>query len=370
MAVHTAQDTRFACKGFHQWQNRSLLYDKFPCIEPEKFNKRGIIEEKETSMRRLIDATEDKMGAEFRRQLPDRLSASGRPVKRFQATLKSRLMVDMAGTVIENAGLCLDRHFGMPYIPGSALKGLALRGARVAGTPDAEIKRVFGEQDRSLDARKGLACFLPAYPTHRAQLELDVMTGHHGGYYRGDKQYAESPDTESPIPVKFPTVKAGTEFCFVVCGRSEADQALVEQAANWLITGITELGVGAKTAAGYGWFQYDAESEKKREAAQENKRREELIAQQQADAEAQRLAEMSPEQRRKEELLKLDDGALAGMVKSLAGEDEITQRAFFRMLQDEKCNLWKDWRKAKKGKGVERVDILRQLASSIGEELP
>jgi len=42
------------------------------------------------------------------------------------AQLQSRLMVNMAGGVMENAGLCLDR-FGMPYIPGSAVKGCARR---------------------------------------------------------------------------------------------------------------------------------------------------------------------------------------------------------------------------------------------------
>src|SRR5208282_3126445 len=42
------------------------------------------------------------------------------------AQLQSRLMVNMAGGVMENAGLCLDR-FGLPYIPGSAVKGCARR---------------------------------------------------------------------------------------------------------------------------------------------------------------------------------------------------------------------------------------------------
>ena len=44
----------------------------------------------------------------------------------FYAQLQSRLMVNMAGSVMENAGLCLDR-FGFPYIPGSAVKGCARR---------------------------------------------------------------------------------------------------------------------------------------------------------------------------------------------------------------------------------------------------
>jgi CRISPR type III-B/RAMP module RAMP protein Cmr6 len=51
--------------------------------------------------------------------------------KLLHAQLQSRLMVNMAGGVMENAGLCLDR-FGLPYIPGSAVKGCARRAALAA----------------------------------------------------------------------------------------------------------------------------------------------------------------------------------------------------------------------------------------------
>lgn len=49
----------------------------------------------------------------------------------LHAQLQARLMVNMAGGVMENAGLCLDR-FGLPYIPGSAVKGCARRAALAA----------------------------------------------------------------------------------------------------------------------------------------------------------------------------------------------------------------------------------------------
>ena len=56
-------------------------------------------------------------------------------------------MVNMAGGIMENAGLCLDR-FGLPYIPGSAVKGCARRmairclgDAREAGTVSPELAK-------------------------------------------------------------------------------------------------------------------------------------------------------------------------------------------------------------------------------------
>lgn len=49
-------------------------------------------------------------------------------VERLFAQLQSRLLINTAGGVMENAGLCLDR-FGVPFIPGSAVKGCARRSA-------------------------------------------------------------------------------------------------------------------------------------------------------------------------------------------------------------------------------------------------
>ena len=41
--------------------------------------------------------------------------------------LQARLILNASGGVLENAGLCLDRFSGVPFIPGSAVKGCARR---------------------------------------------------------------------------------------------------------------------------------------------------------------------------------------------------------------------------------------------------
>lgn len=71
--------------------------------------------------------------------------------------LESRLMVNMAGGVMENAGICLDRLSGIPYLPGSAVKGCA-RNAALSLLKDApasdkaallvQIALVFGWSDQ------------------------------------------------------------------------------------------------------------------------------------------------------------------------------------------------------------------------------
>ncbi len=237
------------------------------------------------------------------------------------AQLQSRLMVNMAGGVMENAGMCLDR-FGLPYIPGSAVKGCARRAAiqslierRDAGASAAElgellarIALVFGwgegewkvelndsrrlksdfvyaigtelwtqvslaaqQQLPKTDHFAGGVSFLPAHPVDvfakelpldippLGKLELDVLTSHHQKYY-GRK---ESPgrtlvmpvalDIEDPIPVIFPAVAAGHVFKFQVLPLRGSSSALTA-ARQWLAEGLAIFGLGAKTAAGYGWF--------------------------------------------------------------------------------------------------------------------
>ena len=45
------------------------------------------------------------------------------------AKLEGRMAINLAEGLIENAGICLDRLFGLPYIPGSAVKGIARHAA-------------------------------------------------------------------------------------------------------------------------------------------------------------------------------------------------------------------------------------------------
>jgi len=241
----------------------------------------------------------------------------------LHAILKSRLMVNMASGVFENGNLALDRNSGIPYIPGSAVKGCARRFAihTLAEAPEdqktnllGEIATVFGWGDQDWKSgrnRNGeffsdfeLACgtqwdacksafqhlppqsigrvaFLPAYPVDGDPgIELDVVTGHHKDYYAGALPVAT--DTEEPVPVIFPAVSAASKprFVFALLPLRPDDQHLAEKARDWLRHGLETFGIGAKTAAGYGWFQCLSDADAK------------AIAEQAArDAEAKAIAE-------------------------------------------------------------------------------
>jgi CRISPR-associated protein Cmr6 len=185
----------------------------------------------------------------------------------FVASLGARLMVDMAGGALENAGLCLHRHFNCPMIPGSAVKGIARHAAwcewkrldEAEKTEAADalarlIAQVFGFPtgdemlDNALDGRKrdanaGSIAFLHALPADDGwQLVCDVLAPHGGNDYT------------NPIPSPFLAVDKGSSFRFALNKTRRACDGHIEAAVRWLKSGLSNAGAGAKTAAGYGWF--------------------------------------------------------------------------------------------------------------------
>ncbi len=261
----------------------------------------------------------------------------------FPAKLQSRLIVNQAGGVLENAGPCLHPHFGYPYIPGSAVKGVARHAAwcewNEAGESRKEgiarkMARVFGYPtgDKGLDdylknlkcdtKRGGCVSFWPAVPDGRAPLVTDIVNCHHMKYYGGNQPYAT--DDESPNPQFFPAVESGVSFLFTLVPLRDAGAEDLGLAKKWLVKAIMENGVGAKTSAGYGWFAYSQEDEKaylekiRLAHEQEEKARRKALEEAEAakKAEAQRLERvrkeaLPPEERILEDWRPLSPKAIA-----------------------------------------------------------
>ncbi len=106
------------------------------------------------------------------------------------AKLEARMILNSAGGVVENGGICLDRNSGIPYIPGSTVKGCARRFAiwDLSQTEDtakkaeklARLCLVFGYGDTEWkagrDTRKGHShsdFWLAMVPLEDAGAELD-----------------------------------------------------------------------------------------------------------------------------------------------------------------------------------------------------
>lgn len=153
-------------------------------------------------------------------------------------------------------GFTFNRH-GVPILPGSSVKGIARAAARYEGISedDSDFVEIFGhvsEKDEE-GGRAGGAIFFDAVP-HWIKLDLDVMNPHFPNYY----QKGDPPAVwQSPVPVYFLTVAPGVPFWFAVGWRGVFDQnaqRLRQRAEDWLRLGLTTLGAGAKTNAGYGFF--------------------------------------------------------------------------------------------------------------------
>jgi len=174
----------------------------------------------------------------------------------FTLELGSRMIINMAGGILENAGLALHRFFNCPYIPGSALKGIARHAAwcewNNAGetqkeTIDDDIHRIFGSpasRDNPDNHRKGSIAFLNAFPADRNwKLRIDILNSHGGNDYT------------NPVPNFFMTVEKGAGFVFTLKQIGKDSSEDLEKALYWLKTGLMDHGAGAKTAGGYGWFR-------------------------------------------------------------------------------------------------------------------
>ena len=186
-------------------------------------------------------------------------TASSLGATTFQARTASRMVVGLGRKGPLEVGFTFHRLYGFPLIPGSALKGLARAAALLekgGNERDEDLVVVFGRQPDRRDGRDsgcgGHAVFLDAIPAGPLALELDIMNPHYPDYY-GDQRIPPT-DWQNPNPVYFLAVAPGTPFLFAVGWRGDADEAARMRAVGWLRAGLTDLGVGAKTTAGYGYF--------------------------------------------------------------------------------------------------------------------
>lgn len=194
------------------------------------------------------------------------------------ATAIGRLIVGLGAKGALEAGIHLEHTWGVPLLPGSALKGLAAAAARKLVVDDGwrpgsaraatSYDELFGSTNDS-----GAVVFHDAWwdPTgcDTVPIALDVMTVHHADYYQG--RAAPPSDMDSPNPVAF--ASATGRYLLAVEGAAE----WAEAALHLLKLGLAELGIGAKTNAAYGRMDVDWLPREEREA--------------QAKAEAARRAE-------------------------------------------------------------------------------
>jgi CRISPR-associated protein Cmr6 len=211
-----------------------------------------------------------------------------------EVELVARLLVGHGNPSPTEVGLTVHRTWGVPIIPGSALKGLLAHYLPVGYGPDryethpmdprlsgeaasrarfqgvtwkngrivhgpGEVHRTLlgapsapDDREFKVGACKGLvefhdALMVPGSVRNRP-FSQDVLTVHQKEYYNHKGKGAAPNDYDSPNPVGFITVKPGTRFLLALSGPRE----WVAFAMEHLLEALAEWGVGGKTSAGYG----------------------------------------------------------------------------------------------------------------------
>jgi len=320
------------------------------------------------------------------------------------AKLEGRLAINLADSLIRNAGISLDRLFGMPYIPGSAVKGVARAAAleevrKLSGEQRASrfelFRKIFGTADNDFRRdeelhefkdlmehkplnQKGAVSFLPAYPIEEAKIVVDLTNVHFPEYYKdGD---ATKLRNESPQPNPFPCVESGVRFAFcLVVETAGQSNELLDTARNWLERALTVRGLGAKTAAGYGWFSIEPPQviedllNEDKKAMETTRRQAEEVAALKAAAEAEKLrkASLTPEARHLETLLAMPDQGFADKVSQLDMLPPEEQRAvLMALISKAKSDRWKKWKKSDKDNDKKRVSLALSASTKHGIRLP
>lgn len=177
-----------------------------------------------------------------------------------------RMVVGLGGNSVFETDITLHLLYGLPIIPGSALKGLTrawvetekndtTRVPGPAGKPISRVERIFGNQRKEETQHTGSVIFFDAIVMNENfRLALDIMNPHYTQYYQEGKPPSND---QNPVPVPFLTVMGAT-FLFAIAPRNpfnEEQKSDAQTALQWLQQALAEYGIGSKTSSGYGYME-------------------------------------------------------------------------------------------------------------------
>lgn len=191
-------------------------------------------------------------------------------VETFDLDVDWRLLQGLGIANVYETSMTLHHIYGFPYIPSSAIKGVTrnwiinnifsnyesdgktkrtfdLEKAEDRAMANPDFIQFFGSQDSA-----GKTIFFDAMPLNHPKIEVDIMNPHYGQYYNSTKAPV---DFDNPNPIPFLSVAKGTRFKFIVGTKDDELKPLLGKSIKeWLQSALTDHGIGAKTAVGYGYF--------------------------------------------------------------------------------------------------------------------
>lgn len=183
----------------------------------------------------------------FYRQWESSLKSLGAVTRESQ--VRGRMIVGLGEESVIETSVTLHHTYGVPYIPGSAIKGMAASFVRnFLGDDWSEESKayqtVFGTTDDAGYITFFDALYVPKSGRNGKALWPDIITVHHQEYYGNDGK--PPADWDSPTPVPF--LSATGKYLIALAG----SQKWVDRVFEILKYAFEDIGVGAKTSSGYG----------------------------------------------------------------------------------------------------------------------
>jgi CRISPR-associated protein Cmr6 len=214
----------------------------------------------------------------------DSLRNSGLIIKTDIYNTDWKLAIGLGNESVYETAITLHHIYGIPYIPGSSLKGIVrsyvilekfskrengnidLKNAEAHALKDQGFCDIFGcPNDSSYgESRQGKIVFFDTLPLSSPIIEPEVMNPHFAEYYSDNSNIVLPADFHDPKPIFFLIVR-DTKFEFGVGVKEAHNKAiqegvfkgkmLLQVAYDYMQEALNEHGIGAKTSVGYGYFE-------------------------------------------------------------------------------------------------------------------
>ncbi|CAH8247886.1 type III-B CRISPR module RAMP protein Cmr6 [Paenibacillus melissococcoides] len=214
----------------------------------KEFQSRG-----KTTIETILKSLRNRM-ERFAQQFP-----SGIPPLQYEPADKLLLGIGALSPYSNILLMTLHPVYGIPYIPSSSLKGAVRHcwiqerheGSESEALKDALFVKCFGTGAENEDAVAGKLIFFDAFPAPSYTIVLDVQTPHFKGYYetKGEEQPT---DAISPVPIFIPAVTKTKFTIFIGSAEGLLAEQEISEVRKMVEKTLSEYGLGAKTALGYG----------------------------------------------------------------------------------------------------------------------
>jgi len=201
----------------------------------------------------------------------------------LEATTQWRFVSGLGNGHPYGTGFLWHRTLGVPYIPGSSVKGMVRAWAEQWCDDETisqeTVNALFGPPANQTEheANAGSLIFFDALPTEPPALDVDILNPHYKPYYDDKSGEVPPADYYNPVPVQFLTLAPGQTLRFFLAAKPGAYPRLaaeqrglqmksdVTQGLKLLADALEYLGAGGKTAVGYGQMQETDQSQRQRQ---------------------------------------------------------------------------------------------------------